>query len=418
MDLTGKRLLLLGGSNSTEDIVRFAEDNGVTLIATAHPRYGVTPLKAIAHESYDVNAIDEDGLAALIREKRIDGIFPGNNEDILPHAIAAAEACGLPVYCDRPMWDRCANKAEFKQMCREAGLPVAKTYDLSVTAPEDISYPVAVKPADSSGSQGFSIVRAADELLPAVERARPFSRTDTVLIEEFIPYDASIIHYTLIGGEFFFGGISDKRSMLLGQDRGSVMALQEFPSADIDAYLATLDEKVKAMFRRNGMHDGPLWIEAFNHHGEFIFNEMGYRFGGSMTYFPVRYFYGLDQLEFMLRYALGDTPDPARMNALIRRDAPAGKRYAILPLHVRPGTIRAVGGEAAVAALPEVYAYVPIHRAGDVIRSTASVSQVFCYLHLLFDDERELSALADRIAGMLSVKGENGEELLFRLYQF
>ena len=75
-------------------------------------------------------------------------------------------------------------------------------------------------------------------------------------------------------------------------------------------------------------------------------------------------------------------------------------------------------GEAAVAALPEVYAYVPIHRAGDVIRSTASVQQVFCYLHLLFDDEQELSALADRISGMLSVKDEDGKDLLFRLYRF
>ena len=418
MELHGKRLLLLGGSNSTDDIVRFAEENGVTLLATAHPRYGVTPLKAVAHESYDVDAIDEEGLAALIRERRIDGVFPGNNEDILPHAVAAAEACGLPVYCTLPMWDRCANKAEFKQMCREAGLPVAKTWSLAVTAPEDIPCPVAVKPADSSGSQGFSIVRAADELLPAVERARPFSRTDTVLIEEFIPYDASIIHYTLIGGEILFGGISDKRSMLLGRDRGSVMALQEFPSADTDAYLASFDEKVKAMFRRNGMHDGPVWIEAFNDHGRFIFNEMGYRFGGSMTYHPIRYFTGLDQLEFMLRYSLGDRPEPARLNALIRRDVPAGKRYAILPLHVRPGVIRSVEGEAAVAALPEVYAYVPIHRTGDVIRSTASVSQVFCYLHILFDDEKELSAAADRIGGMLSVRGEEGEELLFRLYSF
>lgn len=418
MDLSGKRLLLLGGSNSTDDILRFAEENNVTLVATAHPRYGVTPLKAIAHESYDVNAIDEEGLAALIRERRIDGVFPGGNEDIMPHAIAAAEACGLPVYCTLPMWDRCANKAEFKRMCREAGLPVAKTWDLSVTAPQDIPYPVAVKPADSSGSQGFSIVRAADELLPAVERARPFSRTDTVLIEEFVPYDASILHYTLIGGEILFGGISDKRSMLLGRDRGSVMALQEFPSADTDAYLAAFDEKVKAMFRRNGMRDGPVWIEAFNDRGRFVFNEMGYRFGGSMTYYPIRYFTGLDQLEFLLRFALGDRPDPAGLDRLIRRDVPAGKRYAILPLHVRPGTIRAVEGEAEVAALPEVYAYVPVHRTGDVVRGTASVSQVFCYLHILFDDERELSAAADRIGGMLSVRGEGGEELLFRLYSF
>lgn len=413
-----KRLLLLGGSNSIDDIRRFAAANHVTLIATAHPRYGLTPLKRIADESYDVDAIDEEGLARLLREQHIDGVFPGNNEDILPHAIAAAEACGLPVYCDAAMWDRCANKAKFKRMCAENDIPVARTYDLSVTAPKDIPYPVAVKPADSCGSQGFSIVRAARELRPAVDRAMPFSRTQTVLIEEYIPYDSCIIHYTLAGGEAFFGGISDKVSMLLAEGAGSVMALQRFPSGDTDAYLAALDGKVRAMFRRAGLHDGPLWIEAFNDHGRFIFNEMGYRFGGSMTYYPIRYFYGVDQLEFMLRYALGEHPVLAEQTALIRRDAPAGKRFAILPLHVRPGVIRTVTGEDAVAALPEVYAYVPIHGAGDTIRASASVQQVFCYLHLLYDDMSDLADTADRVFHALTVTDENGENLLFRLFRF
>lgn len=418
MNLSGKRLLLLGGTQSVEDIARFAAENGVTLIATAHPRYGLTPLKRIAHESYDVNAVDDEGLVRLIREKHIDGIFPGNNEDILPHAIAAAEACGLPFYCDGPMWDACANKAKFKAMCRENGIPVAGTYDLSVTAAEDIPYPVAVKPADSCGSQGFSVVREAAELLPAVERARPFSRTDTVLVEEFIPWDASIIHYTLVNGEALFGGISDKKSMLLAAGSGSVMALQQFPGAYTDAYVSALDGKVKAMLRRAGMHDGPVWIEAFVRDGRFIFNEMGYRFGGSMTYHPVRYFTGVDQLELMLRYALGDRPDPKRHVSLIPAGAPAGKRYAILPFHVRPGVIRSVTGVEEVSALPEVYAYVPIHGAGDAIRATASVDQVFCYLHLLYDDYADLSALADRVFRELKVVGDDGEDLLFRLYTF
>lgn len=418
MNLSGKRLLLLGGSNSIDDILRFAGEHDITLIATAHPRYGQTPLKRIAHESYDVNAVDVEGLIRLIRDKRIDGIFPGSNEDIMPHAIAAAQSCGLPFYCDGAMWDRCANKAKFKAMCRESGIPVAGTYDLAVTAPEDVPYPVAVKPADSSGSQGFSICRSAEELLPAVERARSFSRTETVLIEDFIPWDSSIIHYTLAGGEAVFCGISDKKSMLLAEGSGSVMALQQFPSADTETYLATLDERVRAMFRRAGMHDGPVWIEAFNDRGRFIFNEMGFRFGGSMTYHPVRYLYNIDQLEFMLRYALGDAPDLKAHTSLIRRDVPGGKRFAILPLHVRPGTIRAVTGQDQVAAMPEVYAYVPIHGEGDVIGASASVQQVFCYLHLLYDDYADLSATADRAFRALRAEGINGENLLFRLFRF
>lgn len=418
MSLDGKRLLLLGGSNSTEDIARFARENGVALIATAPARFGRTALKQIADESYETDAVDEQALARLIRDKHIDGIFPGNNEDVMPHAIAAAELTGLPVYCDGPMWDKCANKAKFKAMCRASGIPVADTWDLAVTDPADVRYPVAVKPADSCGSQGFSICRNPSELLPAVERALPFSRTGTVLIEDFIPYDAAIIHYTLAGGEAMFCGISDKRSMLLGEGGGSVMALQQFPSVNTAEYLAALDEKVRAMFRLGGMHDGPVWIEAFNDHGRFIFNEMGYRFGGSMTYHPIRYFYGVDQLECMLRYALGQTPDPAACTSLIRHDRRSGRKYAILPLHVRPGVIRAVYGEQEVSAMEDVYAYVPIHRAGDTVRATGTVQQVFCYLHLLYDDEAGLAASVDRIAHTLHAESGQGDEMIFQLYRF
>ena len=259
-----------------------------------------------------------------------------------------------------------------------------------------------------SGSQGFSICRRPEELPPAVERARSFSRTDTVLVEDYIPYDSAIIHYTLAGGEAMFCGISDKRSMLLGSDSGSVMALQRFPSVDTAAYLACC----------NGMHDGPVWIEAFNDHGRFIFNEMGYRFGGSMTYYPVRYFYGVDQLECMLRYALGEAPDPARHTSLIRRDVPRGRKYAILPLHVLPGVIRAVYGEDEIRAMEDVYAYVPIHRAGDTVRATGTVQQVFCYLHLLYDDEAGLAAAAARAARTLRAVSAEGEDMLFQLYRF
>ena len=166
------------------------------------------------------------------------------------------------------------------------------------------------------------------------------------------------------------------------------------------------------------MHDGPVWIEAFNDHGRFIFNEMGYRFGGSMTYHPVRYFTGVDQLELMLRYALGDTPDPTRHVSLIRRDRPAGKHYGILPLHIRPGVIQAVTGEDAVRALAQVYAYVPIHRAGDTIRATGTVSQVFCYLHLLYDDMADLAASVDQIVRLLRAEDGKGENMVFQLYRF
>ena len=417
MDRKEKRLLLLGGSNSIDDIKRFAEFNNITLIATAHPRYGVTPLKAIADESYDVNAIDNNGLIKLIKEKNITGIFPGCNENILPHVISVAEACGLPIYCSKSSWDTCSNKSHFKKMCINAGIPVAKTYDPRMIS--DIQkYPVVVKPADSDGSQGFSIAYSKNEVEKAIEKALPFSRTNTILIEDYIPYNSSIIHYTINSGKAYFCGISDKKSMLLGENTGSVMALQTFPSLDTEKYLKTLDEKVKKMFEDANLKEGPVWIEAFNNHGEFIFNEMGYRFGGSMTYYPVRYFNDIDQLELMLKFALGEKTELNNCRSLIRNDLPKNKRYAILPLHVKAGTIKQIEGDKTIISNPNIYAYVPIHFKGDNVKGDATIQQVFCYLHILFDNENDLIKTVNFALNNLSVINEQNEQMLFCLYKF
>lgn len=411
MSLSGKRLLLLGGTNSVEEIKAFADKSGIILVATGP--YKDTPLKQIAHESYEVDALDTEKLTKLLKDKKIDGVFVGCNEIVVPHAIRAASDAGLPCYCNLEQWDMCANKAKFKEMCRKYNVPVTKQFDYN--NPDSIIYPVAVKPADSCGSQGFSVCNNKTELDDAVKKALPFSRTETVLIEKFMPYDAVIIHYTLKNGEIIFSGMSEKRSMKLKNYGSSVMALQVFPSDFTQAYLKTLNDKVIDMFRSEGFHDGPIWIEAFNNNGDFTFNEMGYRFGGSMTYYPVRYFYGMDQLEMLLRYSIeGETKDYDWQ--FVDNTKQSNKKYSILPLHLNPGVIQAIAGEDEIKKIDNLYAYVPIHFEGDTIKKTGTVSQVFCYLHILFDEPEELKNTIKQILNLLSAKDENGQEMIFCLY--
>jgi hypothetical protein len=407
-----KRLLLLGGSNSTEDIVRFAKKNNVKLIATG--KYPKTPLKAISEESYDIDAIDDQALIKLVAEKCIDGIFVGCNETVVPHALTAASANGLPCYCTNRQWELCANKAKFKAMCRKYNIPITAEYSLAEN--DKIQYPVAVKPVDSCGSQGFSICQNEDELKIAYEKALTFSLSSRVLIEKFMPYDAVIIHYTLINGEILFSGMSDKISMKLKDHGASVMAFQSFPSKFTDIYIDTLDQKVKTMFLQEDFHDGPIWIEAFNNNGKFTFNEMGYRFGGSMTYYPIRYFYGFDQLELILNFSLGKPEKKAASGFLIDNAYQKDLNYCILPLHVNPGYIASVVGESVIKTLPYVYAYIPTHFEGDTIKLSGTVSQVFCYLHVLFTDNIDLRNKLTNIISSLKVFDDANNNLLFCLF--
>ncbi len=412
MNLQGKRLLLLGGSASAAEIERYAAANGIVLIATG--KYANTPLKNISAESYDVDAVDTPGLVGLVQSKAIDGIHVGCNEIVVPHAIRAAHTCGLPCYCTEDQWRCCANKKLFKQLCRQHGISVAHAYAPGTPLGE-ISYPVVVKPADSCGSQGFSICRKEDEVEAAVAKARSFSASNSVLIEQYLPYDSVIIHYTLIDGSIIFSGMSHKVSRRLNENGSSVMALQLFPSPATDAFLQTTDDKVRRMFGTAGMHDGAVWFEAFHDDGRFTFNEMGFRFGGSMTYYPIRYYHGVDQLELMLDYCLTGRCVRKDHYLFVKPQESPRRSYCIVPLHVHPGTIASIRGEEHVRALPWLYAYVPTHTQGDMIRQSGTVDQVFCYLHVLYETLVELRERIAHIMSLLHVVDVSGAEMLFSL---
>lgn len=231
----------------------------------------------------------------------------------------------------------CENKAEFKKICEKHGISVAKTYKEG----EVSDYPVIVKPIDGSGSRGFSVCYNEEELHQGIKEALNFSESKQCLIEEYVQSEACIIHYTAINGEIIFSGMSDKYSQML-EGGSSVMALQTFTSNDIERYLKDFNQKAIKMFKSLGITDGPIWIEAFNDvvNKKFIFNEMGYRFGGSMTNYPVKHFYGIDQIQLLLDNALGEKsiiPD-------VEKFVPKTTQYCIMPIHIGPGQIKSIQG--------------------------------------------------------------------------
>ena len=66
---------------------------------------------------------------------------------------------------------------------------------------------------------------------------------------------------------------------------------------------------------------------------------------------------------------------------------------------------------------PEWLHYVPVHFIGDEIKNWGSAQQVLAYIHYETNTREESGAFADEILKTLSVKGEQGEDLLFNLYR-
>ena len=410
MNLSGKKLLVLGGKPiGSCDLVDFAKGCGAQVIVADYLPPEQSPAKRMADESWSLSTADVPTLAEKCRAADVDGVVTGVHEFNIKRWLELCEALHLPSYCTRRQWDILDNKASFKKACTEFGIPVAKVYG----GAGDAEYPVIVKPTDSSGSRGFSICRNDTELAAGIEKALAASDEGRYLIEEFVDSSACIVHYTAVDGDIRFSGMSDKISLSL--DGGSrVMALQTFPSRSRTRYLEELDAKAVAMLKSLGVANGPLWIEVFNDvkSGRMLFNEAGYRFGGSMTNHVVRHFYGIDQMAGIVSCALGvhmDDPFPEGFK-------PSEPCYCILPMHLRPGLIAAVRGLEEAGRIKGVKAIVPVHFAGDKIENWGTTRQVYCYLHVAYDTPEHLKQTVDGVLNALAVVDADGKNLLYTLF--
>lgn len=405
-----KKLLILGGKAiGSCEITEAAKNKGLYTIVADYLPPSNSPAKRIAHEHWDVSTGDIDILKQKCIDNDVCAVVTGVHEFNIDKKIELCDELNFPNYCNRNQWFLCENKAEFKNLCSKFEIPIAKTYKKE----DSIDYPVIVKPVDGCASMGFSICHNETELLAAIDYALDFSESKQYLIEEYIQSEACIIHYTAVNGDIIFSGMSDKHSQIL-EGGSSVMALQTFPSNDMNRYLKDINPKAIAMFKSIGVTDGPIWIEAFNDTKthRFIFNEMGYRFGGSMTNYPVKHFYGIDQIDLMINNALGIKETVSCPDSF----TPKTNKYCILPIHVKPGKIQHIKGYAESEDIPGVEKLVLVHHVGDQIENWGTAQQVFCYLHVSYNTSGELAQSIREVKNTLSVTDCENNEMLFFMF--
>lgn len=405
-----KRVLMLGASCFFTDAYQYAKDNNIYTVAVDQRDEKYAICKKIANVSYLASTRDMDALLLIAKKEQINGIYAGASETNMPTAIQLAKKLEIPFYCDQEQWAIGTNKRLFKEMCIRHKVPVTKYYEITednyIEKSSVIKYPVVTKPVDNNGSTGITICSNSREFLAGYQKAVSNSRTRDALVEDYMPYDSVIIHYTMINGKGFFCGISDKKSRKI-QDKGApVMALQFFPAQGQQQYLDSLNQKVIEMYESEGFANSPIWIEAFYNGHNFVFNEMGYRFGGSMTYHAVKYMTGIDQIGLLMDQK---TDDAEKYYYWPQCE----KTYCIVPIHIRSGFISEIHGYDEVEKMDAVHAVSLCHVKGDRIDATGTVSQVFCYLHLLLHNREDVNELVEEVLNKISVLNDRKENLLF-----
>ena len=420
-NLNGKKILFLGASTYFYEAAKYAKDQGAYIIAIDRRPKEECIVKQIADEEYLMDTTDIETIKDLILKEKIDGIYPGASEVNIPISIKLAEDTGIPKYCEENQWKMATHKDIFKYVCIKYDIPVTPVFDISEPIDKKqismLRFPLVTKPVDNNGSTGITICEKEDEFLKAYDKAKKASKTGKVLVEKKMNFEHSLIaHYIAQNGDVIFCGLTDKESKKINKDSAPVMSIQFMPSKLTEKFKDKVNDKIIKMLEGIGINYGPIWIEVFYDEDNFYLNEIGYRYGGSLTYYPVEYLFGINQMHLLINYLSTGKPLYKDFKDIKEIKNRKNHKYCILPMQLKHGTIKAIKGLEELINKEFVYAFIQSHIVNDVIEETGTTHQVFGYIHLVADSQEQLIEYINYVNESLKILDENGENMLDILY--
>lgn len=404
-----KKLLIIGSDFGTISVVKEAHKQGFYVIVA--DLMESSPTKEEADEAWLISTTEIGKLEKKSRKAGVSAIMFGASDFNISNCRELCKRLNLPIYCENDStWNIVRNKREFKDLCQKVGAPVAKDYfvtdDTYIEIAPTISYPVVVKPSDKSGNRGMSFCANKDDFINAYQLARSISE-NSIIVERQLNGEEFNVHYAIADGEarlLYFSSTHHQPGF-----PSNLYSFKCITSNHLRQYVNEVNEKVVQVIKRAGCKEGIAWVDVIRDvDGNFYLLEMGYRFGGVMTYVPYEEVSGFNTVKWMLDIALGikhqknDLPKfmPCAHTA-------CAVSYNLFARH--SGTIGEIKGLCEISKIDRVYIDIP-KRVGSTVRGRAGMGLIGIY----GKDVEDLCEKVARINELLEVNDDNGNNLIIK----
>ena len=402
-----RKILILGSDYGTLDLAKEAHRMGLYVICS--DTMETSPTKAEADERWFISTTDIAALEKKCREENVTAVTFGASDFNINNGRKLCKRLGLLTYCDSDRaWMVACNKSEFKKICKKVGAPIATDYYLTDSLTRDeldkIQYPVVVKPVDKSGNRGMSYCQNEEQLVAAYKYARSVSENSTIIVERMLKGPEFAVNYVMADGDIRLLYFSSEHHQ--PGELENLYSVIYTTSAFLKQYKEEVSEKVKAVFKEAGCREGLAWVECMRDtDGHFYLLEMGYRFGGEMTYVPYERVSGFNSIRWMLEVALGikhtkeDLPDD--LNKCYEGCAASYYMFTTMD-----GEIAEMKGIEEIEAMENIVLDFP-KRVGNSVRYHAALGIIRIYGR----DCEELCNTILKINSLLSIKDKEGRDM-------
>lgn len=312
-----KKLLILGAMEMHVPLIKRAKEMGNYVITVDY--IPENPGHKLADEAYFDSTTDLDAVLELSKKLNIDGIMTYNSDPAAPTAAYVAEKLGLPGNPYQSV-KIMSEKNLFRDFLISNGLNAPKfgnylNIEDALCHINDFSFPIIIKPVDSSGSKGVTVVNNVNDVQNAIECALEKSRSKKFIIEEYIEPVGKQLHGDgfVQNGKVVFLHLGDHHfdSTINNLVPYSTTYPTEHPVEIVNACKNQIQDFMSKVGFKNGGFNVELRISNKDNKPYII--DIGARNGGNFTPKVIEYGSGFNFLDRAIKIALGENIDDIKM---------------------------------------------------------------------------------------------------------
>lgn len=317
-----KNILILGAGLMQGPAIRAAKELGCTVVAVDGNPNAVCAGEA--DDFFNIDLKDTSSITNLAKdlkkERGLDAVFTAAT-DFSVAVSCAANACGLTGHTMEAAM--CASdKTKMRECFFKCQVPSPKfagikkddlKNGLNILTEKNICFPVVVKPADNMGARGCKLVYSEDMLIPALEEACSYSKTGTVIAEEFIDGDEFSLEALIVNGDIFVTAVADRHIFFPPHfvEMGHTIP-SNFSKEDTQELISVFINGIKSLGLTNGAAKGDIFLKKADVSGKrhaFVGEIAARLSGGYMSGWTVPYSSGFDVTKAAIKIALGLYPE-------------------------------------------------------------------------------------------------------------
>ena len=384
-----KRIAFLGASQSQIPLIEYAKNQGHYCITIDN--VPSNPGHKLSDESLNISTLDTEGVYQSIKDKNIDAVISYASDIATPTAAMVSERLGLKSNSISSVV-KLTDKVEFRNSLKQLGLNVPKVWEYRLAEdwilPETQELKLIIKPVDSAGTKGVSMVEnSIEEINKGIDYALTFSSSKRVIIEEVIDNSRGDAHGDgfVVNGQLKFLHLGDHLYDL--HINGLNPTGTTWPSSLSNQKLDLIEQTVVRVIEHVGFQNGSINVEArFNSEDELFIMEIGPRNGGYFVPLAIKYSSGVDLVEATLNQITNEEVYIPVHNE--------NKPVAYYAIHARNS------GKLVEVVISDwlnerIIQREEIKNVGDKVEMFINSSGVIAVILILFQDQNEMNVFAN-----------------------